>query len=63
LRGRAHAGVRGDAGARIFCHSLEAQLVSVAGVYVVNEEIEPRFLGRRVQIRCVNDAIAMEHLP
>jgi septum site-determining protein MinC len=63
LRGRAHAGVRGDAGARIFCHSLEAQLVSVAGVYVVNEEIEPRFLGRRVQIRCVNDAITMEHLP
>ena len=63
LRGRAHAGVDGDPSARIFCHSLEAQLVSVAGVYVVSEEIEARYLGRRVQIRCVNDAIAMEHLP
>ena len=63
LRGRAHAGVRGDASARIFCHSLEAQLVSVAGVYVVNEEIEARFLGKRVQIRCENDAIVMERLP
>jgi septum site-determining protein MinC len=63
LRGRAHAGVEGDESARIFCHSLEAQLVSVAGVYVVNEEIDARFLGKRVQIRCVNDAIAMEYLP
>ena len=63
LRGRAHAGVEGDESARIFCHSLEAQLVSIAGVYVVNEEIEARFLGKRVQIRCVDEAIAMEHLP
>ena len=29
LRGRAHAGVDGDQSARIFCHSLEAQLVSI----------------------------------
>jgi septum site-determining protein MinC len=63
LRGRAHAGVDGDPGARIFCHSLEAQLVSIAGVYVVNEEIDARFLGKRVQIRCVNDALEMERLP
>jgi septum site-determining protein MinC len=63
LRGRAHAGASGDRSARIFCHSLEAQLVSVGGVYVVNEEIDARFLGKRVQIRCQDDAIAMEHLP
>lgn len=63
LRGRAHAGVDGDAGARIFCNSLEAQLVSIAGIYVVNEEIDARFLGKRVQIRCINDAIEMERLP
>jgi len=37
--------------------------VSVGDVYVVNEEIDPRFLGKRVQIRCLKDAIAMEHLP
>jgi septum site-determining protein MinC len=63
LRGRAHAGVDGDSAARIFCHSLEAQLVSVAGRYVVNEEIEERFLGKRVQIRCQDDTIVMEPLP
>ena len=38
-------------------------LRSIAGVYVVNEEIDARFLGKRVQIRCAQDAIAMEHLP
>jgi septum site-determining protein MinC len=63
LRGRAHAGIDGDRGARIFCHSLEAQLVSIAGVYVVNEEIDPRFLGKRVQVRCADGEIVMEHLP
>ncbi|MGH6945290.1 MAG: septum site-determining protein MinC [Geminicoccaceae bacterium] len=63
LRGRAHAGVGGDRDARIFCHSLEAQLVSVAGIYVVNEEIDGRFLGKRVQIRCLDDTIVMEPLP
>ena len=63
LRGRAHAGIDGDRGARIFCHSLEAQLVSIAGVYVVNEEIDPRFLGKRVQVWCADGEIVMEHLP
>lgn len=63
LRGRAHAGVEGDQSARIFCHSLEAQLVSIAGIYVVNEEIDARFLNKRVQIRCMNDALEMERLP
>jgi septum site-determining protein MinC len=63
LRGRAHAGIEGDRDARIFCHSLEAQLVSIAGVYVVNEEIDPRYLGKRVQIYCQDGAIVMAHLP
>lgn len=39
LRGRALAGISGDQSARIFCHSLEAELVSVAGRYVVNESL------------------------
>ena len=60
LRGRAHAGIGGDQSARIFCHSLHAQLVSIAGLYLVNAEIDERWLGKRVQIRCVDDAIVME---
>jgi septum site-determining protein MinC len=63
LRGRAHAGIGGDHDARIFCHSLHAQLVSIAGLYLVNAEIDERWLGKRVQIRCVDEAIVMEALP
>lgn len=33
LRGKAIAGARGDAGARIFALSLQAELLSIAGVY------------------------------
>jgi septum site-determining protein MinC len=63
LRGRAHAGIGGDQDARIFCYSLHAQLVSIAGLYLVNAEIEERWLGQRVQIRCVDETIVMEALP
>jgi septum site-determining protein MinC len=63
LRGRAHAGIGGDQDARIFCYSLHAQLVSIAGLYLVNAEIEERWLGKRVQIRCVDETIVMEALP
>lgn len=63
LRGRAHAGVDGDRDARIFCHNLEAQLVSIAGAWVVNEDIDARFLGQRVQIRWSDGELVMEPLP
>jgi septum site-determining protein MinC len=63
LRGRAHAGLGGNEGARIFCQSLDAQLVSVAGYYLVNDEIEERFLKQRVQVRCVDRALVIEPLP
>lgn len=39
LRGKALAGVRGQAGARIFCRRLEAELVSIAGHYRIAEDI------------------------
>ncbi|GGF87946.1 MULTISPECIES: septum site-determining protein MinC [Cysteiniphilum] len=42
LRGRAVAGLDGDTSARIFCHKLEADLVSIAGQYKIFEEpVEP----------------------
>jgi septum site-determining protein MinC len=63
LRGRAHAGIGGNHDARIFCYSLHAQLVSIAGLYLVNAEIDERWIGKRVQIRCVDEAIVMEALP
>lgn len=40
LRGRALAGINGNIDARIFCRSLEAELISIAGEYQISEEIE-----------------------
>jgi septum site-determining protein MinC len=50
LRGRALAGVQGDENARIFCSHLDASLVSIAGVYLLNDNIEKSLLGKNVQI-------------
>ncbi|MCF6764558.1 septum site-determining protein MinC [Thiotrichales bacterium 19S3-7] len=38
LRGRALAGINGNADARIFCHNLEANLISIAGQYRLFED-------------------------
>ena len=40
LRGRAIAGARGDETARVFCRNFEAELVAVAGVYAVAEQMQ-----------------------
>lgn len=40
LRGRALAGVQGDVQARIFCRTLEAELISIAGYYLTKEDME-----------------------
>lgn len=40
LRGRALAGASGNENARIFCRTLEAELIAIAGHYLVNEKIK-----------------------
>ncbi|GAA5093584.1 septum site-determining protein MinC [Wohlfahrtiimonas larvae] len=60
LRGRALAGVKGDASARIFCQSLEAELVSIAGKYKVLESIADEWRGKAVQIYLENDDLKIE---
>lgn len=39
LRGRALAGIKGNKQARIFCQSLDAELVAIAGIYCLSEVI------------------------
>lgn len=56
LRGRALAGASGDAGARIFTTRLEAELVSIAGVYRTFEHGIPSALtGRPAKIQLCYD--------
>ena len=54
LRGRAMAGARGDAEARIFALALEPELISIAGVYRTGEEPLPKTVrGKPTQVRLV----------
>ncbi|MCU1283219.1 MAG: minC, partial [bacterium] len=50
LRGRALAGAQGMADARIFCLSLEAELVSIAGQYLLADEIPVEHRGSQTQL-------------
>ena len=62
LRGRALAGVSGDREARIFCRSLEAELVSVAGYWRVRDDIPETLIGKPAQIFLDGERIAIEPL-
>jgi septum site-determining protein MinC len=63
LRGRALAGVKGDRATRIFCQSLEAELVAIAGHYLVSDEAVPlEVRGRAVQIYLDGENLRFELL-
>jgi septum site-determining protein MinC len=63
LRGRALAGVCGDTGARIFCRSLEADLVSIAGYWQVRDDIPDALIGKPAQISLQEEKLIIEPLP
>lgn len=61
LRGRALAGANGNTEARIFCKSLEAELIAIAGQYLVNEDIVvPKKGYALIQIYLENGKIKIE---
>lgn len=60
LRGRALAGIAGNKHARIFCQSLDAELVSIAGFYRLRDAIVPP--SGPCQIYLQNDHIQIESL-
>ncbi len=60
LRGRALAGVAGDTSARIFCRSLQAELVSIAGHWLVREDMDDHLIGRPVQVYLKGDLLVIE---
>jgi len=54
LRGKAIAGARGNADARIFALSLEPELISIAGIYRTTENaLPPEIWGHATQVRLV----------
>ena len=62
LRGRALAGVKGDERARIFCQSLNAELVSIAGHYKVNDDFADHVRANAAQIYLDKEKLRVELL-
>jgi septum site-determining protein MinC len=62
LRGRALAGVNGDRKARIFCQSLEAELIAIAGLYRTSDDLSPSVRRQRVQAFLEGETLCVEPL-
>ncbi|UZE96973.1 septum site-determining protein MinC [Alkalimarinus alittae] len=62
LRGRALAGVKGNTKARIFCHSLEAELVSIAGQYKISEDLQNGSWKKPAQIHLSDETLTVKAL-
>ncbi|NBC31774.1 MAG: septum formation inhibitor MinC [Alphaproteobacteria bacterium] len=60
LRGRALAGVNGNTKARVFCQSLEAELIAIAGLYRVSDDFDRAVWRRPVQVFLRQDSLCVE---
>ena len=60
LRGRVHAGGQGNKEARVFCHQLHAQFVSIAGVHAVSDSFPQELWGEAAQIYLSNGKLVVE---
>jgi septum site-determining protein MinC len=63
LRGRALAGAKGDTSARIYTTCMQAQLLSIAGVYRTGDSAVPAAIdGKAAQVRLDGDSLLVEAL-
>ncbi len=62
LRGRALAGVLGNTQSRIFCFDLQAELISIAGNYKVNDDLDKSIQHKPVQIYLQDLALIIKEL-
>ncbi|WP_256947306.1 MULTISPECIES: septum site-determining protein MinC [Haematobacter] len=60
LRGRAMAGCHGNTDAHIFCQTLDAELVAIAGLYQTNEGLEDTARQRCAHIYLKQEKLCME---
>ncbi len=64
LRGRALAGASGQTDARIFSLAMEAELVSIAGVYrTFDEGWQKELAGKPAQVRLKDDRLDIKSIP
>ena len=62
LRGRVLAGARGNESARIFCRSLQAELIAIAGRYQLLDDLDPSLIGKPAMIRLEGEKLIIEPL-
>ena len=62
LRGRVMAGSLGNSAARIFCRKLEAELLSIDGIYTTADELAPDLQGQSVHLWLDGDEIKAQRL-
>ena len=62
LRGRVMAGSLGNGSARIFCRKLEAELLSIDGIYTTADELAPDLQGQSVHLWLDGDEIKAQRL-
>ncbi|MEM6159095.1 septum site-determining protein MinC [Erwinia sp. P6884] len=62
MRGRALAGAGGDRDCQIFCTSLSAELVSVAGEYWIMDQIPAEFFGKASRLCLKDGALTIQTL-
>ncbi|MBA6414374.1 septum site-determining protein MinC [Parahaliea sp. F7430] len=62
LRGRALAGVHGDASARIFCQNMDAELISVAGHFLLSDALTESVHRKPAQVALQGDVLNVSAL-
>ncbi len=62
MRGRALAGASGDRDAQIFCSNLAAELVSIAGVYWLSDQIPATFSGKAARLQLAENDLTIQPL-
>ncbi len=62
LRGRVLAGAMGNESARIFCQSLQAELIAIAGRYQLLDESDTDLIGKPAMIKLSGEKLIIEPL-
>ncbi|WP_313080361.1 septum site-determining protein MinC [Atlantibacter sp.] len=62
MRGRALAGASGDRKAQIFCTNLAAELVSIAGVYWLSDQIPATYSGKAARLQLAENDLTIQPL-
>ncbi len=63
LKGKAIAGAAGNSESSIFCQQMQAELISIAGNYRVDEDLMNEYWKARVHISLINNSLVFDYLP